>query len=95
MTSIVQPEVALYGTGKGSSSKGNDGTSPVLNKFSREVTQSAERGGAQAMLHGAGLSIADLDKPQIGISSVWWEGESLRSNSMHSVCHIDYDFDHI
>lgn len=46
----------------------------ILNKYSCEVTQGAEKGAAQAMLYAAGLSIEDLNKPQIGISSVWWEG---------------------
>lgn len=52
----------------------SNGEGVILNKHSREVTQGADKGGAQSMLHGAGLSIEDLDKAQVGISSVWWEG---------------------
>ena len=73
MDSIVAPEVGVYGITRGPGKGAND--SPVLNKYSREITQGAERGGAQAMLHGAGLTVEDLDKAQVGISSVWWEGE--------------------
>lgn len=46
----------------------------ILNPYSRRITSGRDRGGARAMLMGAGLSEADLDKPQIGIASVWWEG---------------------
>ncbi|KAH9935635.1 dihydroxy-acid and 6-phosphogluconate dehydratase [Fomitopsis serialis] len=45
-----------------------------LNKWSSIITQDKARGGAQAMLHAVGLSVEDMDKPQIGISPIWWEG---------------------
>ncbi|KAG6335579.1 hypothetical protein ID866_3519 [Astraeus odoratus] len=32
------------------------------------------RGGAQAMLYATGLTKEDMNKPQIGISPIWWEG---------------------
>ncbi|UZJ52364.1 hypothetical protein CBS101457_001684 [Exobasidium rhododendri] len=64
-------EVALYGTSR-KSTAGDE--TVVLNKFSREITQPASRMSSQAMLHGAGLTVEDLDKAQVGISSVWWEG---------------------
>jgi dihydroxy-acid dehydratase len=72
MTDVTPAEVALYDTNR--KGGGGEGNAAVLNKYSREVTQSAGRGAAQAMLHGAGLSVDDLDKPQVGISSVWFEG---------------------
>jgi len=46
----------------------------VLNKFSREITQNKSRGGSQAMLYATGMTEADMDKPQIGVASVWYEG---------------------
>jgi dihydroxy-acid dehydratase len=46
----------------------------VLNKYSRRVTQPQSQGGAQAMLIGTGLKRDDLSKPQVGIASVWFEG---------------------
>jgi dihydroxy-acid dehydratase len=46
----------------------------VLNKYSGRITQPAVQGASQAMLLATGLSLADLDKPQIGIASVWYEG---------------------
>ncbi|KDQ17835.1 hypothetical protein BOTBODRAFT_29146 [Botryobasidium botryosum FD-172 SS1] len=45
-----------------------------LNKFSSIFTETKEGGGAQAMLHAAGLTVEDLSKAQVGISPVWWEG---------------------
>ncbi|MFT3785458.1 MAG: dihydroxy-acid dehydratase [Tepidisphaeraceae bacterium] len=47
---------------------------PKLNKYSSRITQPASQGASQAMLIATGLSWADLDKPQIGIGSVWYEG---------------------
>ena len=32
------------------------------------------QGASQAMLYATGLSEADLAKPQVGIASVWFEG---------------------
>ncbi len=47
---------------------------PVLNKFSSRITQPRSQGASQAMLYATGLSEADMNKPQVGISSVWYEG---------------------
>ena len=46
----------------------------VLNKYSRRITQSPQQGTSQAMLYGAGLTEDDMEKPQVGIASNWWEG---------------------
>lgn len=46
----------------------------MLNKYSRRLTQVLTQGTSQAMLYGAGLREEDMDKPQIGIASNWWEG---------------------
>lgn len=45
-----------------------------LNKVSSKITQSRVQGASQAMLYAAGLSPEDMSKAQIGISSVWYEG---------------------
>jgi len=47
-----------------------------LNKFSATITQPARQGASQAMLHATGLTVDDLKKPQVGIASVWYEGNS-------------------
>src|SRR4051812_37338855 len=45
-----------------------------LNKYSSRITQPASQGASQAMLIATGLSWEDLNKPQVGIGSVWYEG---------------------
>ena len=45
-----------------------------LNRFSAKLTQEKSQGASQAMLYATGLRDADLDKPQVGIASVWFEG---------------------
>ncbi|HWF66460.1 MAG TPA: dihydroxy-acid dehydratase [Acidobacteriaceae bacterium] len=45
-----------------------------LNKFSSHITQSKARGGSQAMLYATGLREEDMSKPQVGIASMWFEG---------------------
>ena len=47
-----------------------------LNKFSSRITQPASQGASQAMLYGTGMTREDMDKPQVGISSVWYEGNT-------------------
>ncbi|XP_062166178.1 dihydroxy-acid dehydratase, chloroplastic [Alnus glutinosa] len=47
-----------------------------LNSYSSQVTEPKSQGGSQAILLGVGLSEEDLSKPQIGISSVWYEGNT-------------------
>ncbi len=45
-----------------------------LNKLSSKITQPKSQGASQAMLYATGLSEQDMMKPQVGIASVWFEG---------------------
>jgi dihydroxy-acid dehydratase len=45
-----------------------------LNKYSSHITEPKSQGASQAMLYGVGLTDADMAKAQVGISSVWYEG---------------------
>ena len=47
-----------------------------LNRYSARITQEKSQGASQAMLYGTGMTKADLDKPQVGIASVWFEGNT-------------------
>jgi dihydroxy-acid dehydratase len=47
-----------------------------LNKYSSRITAPKSQGASQAMLYATGLSDEDLQKAQVGISSVWFEGNS-------------------
>ncbi|RCH80086.1 hypothetical protein CU098_005831, partial [Rhizopus stolonifer] len=45
-----------------------------LNKYSSIITQPKSQGASQAMLYATGLTDEDMNKAQVGISSVWYEG---------------------
>ena len=47
-----------------------------MNRYSSRITQPRSQGASQAMLYATGLTEADMDKPQVGIASVWYEGNS-------------------
>ena len=47
-----------------------------LNKISSRITEPKSQGASQAMLYGTGLSSEDMNKAEIGIASVWWEGNT-------------------
>jgi dihydroxy-acid dehydratase len=47
-----------------------------LNKFSSRVTQVKSQGASQAMLYGTGMTDEDMNKAEVGIATVWWEGNT-------------------
>ncbi len=47
---------------------------PVLNKFSRILTQPKQRGISQAMLYATGMTEEDMNKAQVGITAMAWDG---------------------
>ncbi|KAI1455395.1 dihydroxy-acid/6-phosphogluconate dehydratase [Annulohypoxylon moriforme] len=53
-----------------------------LNKVSRNITQPKAQGASQAMLYATGLKDEDLAKAQVGISSVWYEGNPCNMHLM-------------
>jgi dihydroxy-acid dehydratase len=48
--------------------------SEKLNKVSSRITQPRSQGASQAMLYATGLTHEDMDKAQVGIASMWWQG---------------------
>lgn len=50
--------------------------STPLNKYSSQITQPKSQGASQAMLYATGMTPEDMNKPQVGIGSVWYEGNS-------------------
>ncbi len=46
----------------------------LLNKYSSRITQPRSQGASQAMLYATGLTEADMNRAQVGIASVWYEG---------------------
>lgn len=57
-------------------------TDKKLNRYSSELTQIKSRGASQAMLYATGMTEADMEKPQIGIASVWYEGNPCNMHLM-------------
>jgi dihydroxy-acid dehydratase len=47
-----------------------------LNKISSRITQPKSQGASQAMLYGTGMTPEDMNKAQVGIGSVWYEGNT-------------------
>lgn len=47
-----------------------------LNKYSKTLTKDESQGASQAMLYGTGMTDRDMDKAQVGIASVWYEGNT-------------------
>lgn len=47
-----------------------------LNRYSRTLTQEVSNPAAKAMLYGVGLTDEDMHKPQIGIASTGYEGNT-------------------
>ncbi|TWT31130.1 Dihydroxy-acid dehydratase [Posidoniimonas corsicana] len=48
----------------------------MLNKYSSQITQPKSQGASQAMLYGTGMSEEDMNLPQVGIASMWYEGNT-------------------
>lgn len=49
---------------------------PELNKYSKTFTQDVTQPAAQAMLYGIGLTDADMEKAQVGICSMGYDGNT-------------------
>jgi dihydroxy-acid dehydratase len=45
-----------------------------LNRYSARITQPPAQGASQAMLYATGMIESDMQKGQVGIASVWYEG---------------------
>jgi len=50
--------------------------STKINRYSARVTQPKSQGASQAMLYGTGLTDEDMGRAQVGIASVWYEGNT-------------------
>ncbi|MEN9361348.1 MAG: dihydroxy-acid dehydratase [Verrucomicrobiota bacterium] len=60
-----------------------------INKYSARITQPASQGASQAMLYATGLKESDMAKAQVGIASVWWEGNpcNMHLNELAKLVH--------
>lgn len=49
-------------------------TNEGLNRYSSRITQPKVQGVSQSMLYATGMTDEDMAKPQVGIASVWYDG---------------------
>ncbi|KAG9537875.1 dihydroxy-acid dehydratase, partial [Aureobasidium melanogenum] len=54
----------------------------ALNKTSAIITQPKAHGASQAMLYATGFTDEDMNKAQVGISSVWYSGNPCNMHLM-------------
>ena len=62
--------------------------SEPLNRYSRRITQEKSQGASQAMLYGTGMTEDDMNKPQVGIASVWYEGNTCNMHLNDLAAHV-------
>src|SRR5262245_59058493 len=59
-----------------------------LNTYSARITEPRSQGASQAMLIGTGLSESDLTKPEVGIASMWYEGNTCNMHLDRLAAHV-------
>lgn len=59
-----------------------------LNKYSRTLTQKRSQAGSLAMLYATGLKKEDLDKAQVGIASMGWQGNPCNMHLNDLAVHV-------
>ncbi|KAB8349844.1 hypothetical protein FH972_023857 [Carpinus fangiana] len=60
----------------------DDAPAGTLNRVSRHITQPKSQGASQAMLYATGFKEEDMNKGQVGISSVWYSGNPCNMHLM-------------
>ena len=60
-----------------------------LNKYSARITQPKSQGASQAMLYATGMTSEDMNKPQVGIASVWYEGNSCNMHLLDLAAEVN------
>lgn len=59
-----------------------------LNRYSKVLTQDETQPAAQAMLYGIGLTEADMQKPQVGICSMGYDGNTCNMHLNDLAKHV-------
>lgn len=59
-----------------------------LNRYSSKITEPKSQGASQAMLYGTGMTPEDMSKPQVGIGSVWFEGNTCNMHLLKLAEHV-------
>jgi len=85
--SFTSPQIKPASLTKLSMSDSDDAEDGVMNKYSRTLTGPKSQGASQAMLYATGLTEEDMAKPQVGVCSVWYEGNPC---NMHLLSLSEY-----
>ena len=59
-----------------------------LNNYSCHITEDKSQGASQAMLYGTGLTESDMSKAEVGIASMWYEGNTCNMHLMELANHV-------
>ncbi|MEZ4267478.1 MAG: dihydroxy-acid dehydratase [Myxococcota bacterium] len=59
-----------------------------LNRISSRITEPRSQGASQAMLYGTGLTREDMGKAQVGIASMWYEGNTCNMHLNDLAAHV-------
>jgi len=59
-----------------------------INTVSKRITQPRAQGASQAMLHATGMTTEDFSKAQVGIASVWYEGNPCNMHLLDLAEHV-------
>lgn len=78
----------LFKTGQNWKSVISMNAEPVLNKYSRIITEPPSQGASQAMLYATGLTPKTMSSPQVGICSVWFEGNPCNMHLLDLSAHV-------
>eukprot|EP00624_Nannochloropsis_granulata_P004438 evm.model.NODE_31977_length_99932_cov_29.870142.19 len=65
-----------------------DAEKSVMNRYSRTITQPKSQGASQAMLYATGLEPEDMNKAQVGISSMWFEGNPCNMHLLDLAAYV-------
>ena len=72
--------------------RGYDGDASLtfknLNKYSRTITEPPSQGASQAMLYATGLTSKTISLPQVGICSIWLEGNPCNMHLLDLSGHV-------
>jgi dihydroxy-acid dehydratase len=59
-----------------------------LNNYSCHITEDKSQGASQAMLYGTGLTESDMSKAEVGVASMWYEGNTCNMHLMELANHV-------
>ena len=59
-----------------------------INRYSARLTERPSQGASQAMLYAVGLTAEDMTRPQVGIASMWYDGNPCNMHLLELAGHV-------